>query len=90
LAFALVDSDDHSLAIDVFSSKTYHFGDAQARRVAGGQDRAVLGDCEIGQTSVGMTTSDFYGPRRPPRSSQLVDLLILIINRSSLILNVLP
>ena len=43
LAFALIDADDHALAVDIGGLQANGFGDAQARRVAGGQDRAMLG-----------------------------------------------
>jgi hypothetical protein len=43
LAFALVDMDDHALAIDVGGFQTYRLGDAQTSSVAGSQDCAVLG-----------------------------------------------
>ena len=41
-ALALVDADDHAPAVDVGRSQADRLGDAQAGRVAGGQDGAVV------------------------------------------------
>ncbi|MGB2886636.1 MAG: hypothetical protein WBC04_02965, partial [Candidatus Acidiferrales bacterium] len=42
LTFALLDTQDHSLAVDRGESESNGLGDAQAGCVAGGQDRAML------------------------------------------------
>jgi hypothetical protein len=39
----LLDTDNHALAIDVSGLQMNGLRDAQARRVASGQDRSVLG-----------------------------------------------
>jgi hypothetical protein len=41
-SFALFDSDNHSFAIDIGDFQADSFRDAQPRRVAGGQNRAML------------------------------------------------
>ena len=43
LTFALVDTDDHALAIDVGGFQPQPFGDAQAGGVAGSENGVVLG-----------------------------------------------
>jgi len=43
LPFALFHPDDHPLAVDIDGLQVNGLGDPQARRVAGGQDGAVLG-----------------------------------------------
>jgi hypothetical protein len=43
LAFALVYTNHHSLAVDIAAFQVNGFRDAQACRVAAGQDRPVLG-----------------------------------------------
>ena len=43
LPLALLDTDDHTLAIDIGGFQADSLGDTQAGGVAGGQDRAMLG-----------------------------------------------
>jgi hypothetical protein len=49
LAFALLDPNDHALTVDVGDFELEGFGEAQARRIATGQDRAMLQAGHAGQ-----------------------------------------
>ena len=56
LAFALLDADDHPLAVDVGGLQMNRFRDAQAGGIAGGQDGAML---EVGDAAEEL--QDFLG-----------------------------
>src|SRR5215510_4502982 len=70
LAFALAHSDDHAVGVDVRALERTECGDPHARRIEGGQDRAMLEMAWGQQQRLDLVARSWPPSRRRARPSQ--------------------